>query len=90
MYSSHSKYEPSSRALTALTAAAHRLLDQHWRPGGYLERVTKTLGGIPIGTHSPSTHGSITTSTRSRRWPPGGDAISADIGNWNLLLQVAP
>jgi len=84
-YLDNSKYPSSEQGLTALTQQPTDPSIKHWRPGGYLERVSKDPWGNPYLYTFPSTHGKqYDLYTLGADGQPGGDGINADIGNWNL------
>ena len=84
-YLDNSKYPSSEQGLTALTQQPTDPSIKHWRPGGYLERVSKDPWGTPYLYVFPGTHGKqYDLYTLGADGQPGGDGINADIGNWNL------
>jgi general secretion pathway protein G len=84
-YLDNSKYPSSEQGLTALVQQPTDPSIKHWRPGGYLERVSKDPWGNPYLYAFPGTHGkAYDLYTLGADGQPGGDGINADIGNWNL------
>ena len=84
-YLDNSKYPSSEQGLTALTQQPTDPSIKHWRPGGYLERVSKDPWGNAYLYTFPGTHGKLyDLYTLGADGQPGGDGINADIGNWNL------
>lgn len=84
-YLDNSKYPSSEQGLTALMQQPTDPSIKHWRPGGYLERVSKDPWGNPYLYTFPGTHGKqYDLYTLGADGQPGGDGINADIGNWNL------
>jgi len=84
-YLDNSKYPTSEQGLTALVQQPTDPSIKHWKPGGYLERVSKDPWGNPYLYGFPGTHGkAYDLFTLGADGQPGGDGINADIGNWNL------
>ena len=84
-YLDNSKYPTSEQGLAALAQQPTDPSIKHWKPGGYLERVSKDPWGNPYLYVSPGTHGkAFDLYTLGADGQPGGDGINADIGNWNL------
>ena len=84
-YLDNSKYPSSEQGITALTEQPTDPSITHWRPGGYLERISKDPWGNPYLYTFPGTHGKqYDLYTLGADGQPGGDGINADIGNWNL------
>ena len=84
-YLDNSKYPTSEQGLTALVQQPTDPTIRHWRPGGYLERVSKDPWGNPYQYVFPGTHGkAYDLFTLGADGQPGGDGINADVGNWNL------
>ena len=84
-YLDNSKYPTSEQGITALTEQPTDPSITHWRPGGYLERISKDPWGNPYLYTFPGTHGKqYDLYTLGADGQPGGDGINADIGNWNL------
>jgi len=84
-YLDNSKYPTSEQGLVALVQQPTDPSIKHWRPGGYLERVSKDPWGNPYLYVYPGSHGkTYDLYTLGADGQPGGDGINADIGNWNL------
>jgi len=84
-YLDNSKYPTSEQGLAALVQQPTDPSIKHWKPGGYLERVSKDPWGNPYLYVYPGTHGkAFDLYTLGADGQPGGDGINADIGNWNL------
>ena len=84
-YLDNSKYPTSEQGLTALVQQPTDPSIKHWKPGGYLERVSKDPWGNPYLYVFPGTHGKqYDLFTLGADGQPGGDGINADVGNWNL------
>ena len=84
-YLDNSKYPTSEQGLAALAQQPTDPSIKHWKPGGYLERVSKDPWGNPYLYVYPGTHGkAFDLYTLGADGQPGGDGINADIGNWNL------
>ena len=84
-YLDNSRYPTSEQGLTALTQESTDPSIKHWRPGGYLDRVSKDPWGNPYLYTFPGTHGKqYDLYTLGADGQPGGEGLNADIGNWNL------
>ena len=84
-YLDNSKYPSSEQGLTALVQQPTDPSIKHWKPGGYLERVSKDPWGNPYLYVFPGAHGkAYDLYTLGADGQPGGDGVNADIGNWNL------
>ncbi len=84
-YLDNSKYPTSEQGLAALVQPPTDPSIRHWKPGGYLERVSKDPWGNGYQYVFPGTHGKpYDLYTLGADGQPGGEGISADIGNWNL------
>jgi len=58
---------------------------KHWRPGGYLQRISKDPWGNDYQYVFPGTHGQeYDLYSLGADGAPGGEGINADIGNWNI------
>jgi general secretion pathway protein G len=80
----NSKYPTTDQGLRALVEQPSDPSVRHWRPGGYVQRISKDPWGNDYQYLNPG--------TRSRNFDlfslgadaqPGGDGIDTDIGNWN-------
>jgi general secretion pathway protein G len=84
-YLDNSKYPTSEQGLAALTQQPTDPSIKHWRPGGYLDRISKDPWGNPYLYTFPGTHGKqYDLFTLGADGQPGGEGLNADIGNWNL------
>jgi general secretion pathway protein G len=81
----NSKYPTSDQGLQALVVQPTDPTIRHWRPGGYLQRISKDPWGADYQYANPGTHGKeYDLYTRGADQQPGGDGPDADIGNWNI------
>jgi general secretion pathway protein G len=81
----NSKYPTSEQGLTALVTQPTDPSIKHWRPGGYLQHVSKDPWGNEYQYVYPGTHGKeYDLFSLGADGAPGGDGIDADIGNWNI------
>jgi general secretion pathway protein G len=81
----NSKYPTTEQGLTALVTQPTDPSIKHWKPGGYLQRVSKDPWGNDYQYVYPGTHGKeYDVYSLGADGAPGGDGIDADIGNWNL------
>jgi len=81
----NSKYPTSDQGLLALTQQPTDPSVRHWRPGGYIERISKDPWGADYQYVYPGTHGKeYDLFTLGADGQPGGDGPNADIGNWNI------
>jgi general secretion pathway protein G len=81
----NSKYPTSEQGLTALVTQPTDPSIKHWRPGGYLQHVSKDPWGNEYQYVYPGTHGrEYDLFSFGADGAPGGDGIDADIGNWNI------
>jgi general secretion pathway protein G len=84
-YLDNSKYPTNEQGLTALVQQPTDPSIKHWRPGGYLERVSKDPWGNPYLYALPGSHNKqYDLYTLGADQQPGGEGVNADIGNWNL------
>lgn len=84
-YLDNSKYPTSEQGLAALVQQPTDPAIRHWKPGGYLERVSKDPWGNEYQYLLPGTHGKqYDLYSLGADSQPGGEGINADIGNWNL------
>jgi general secretion pathway protein G len=56
----------------------------NWKQGGYIKALPKDPWGNPYQYLYPGTHGEIDLFSFGADGKPGGDGVSADIGNWAL------
>jgi general secretion pathway protein G len=81
----NSKYPTTEQGLTALVQQPTDPSIQHWRPGGYLQHVSKDPWGIEYHYEYPGAHGKeYDLYTLGADNQPGGEGSDADIGNWNV------
>jgi len=80
----NSKYPGTDQGLAALTTQPTDPSIRHWRPGGYVKRISKDPWGNEYQYVFPGTHGSeYDLFSLGADGQPGGDGNNADIGNWN-------
>jgi general secretion pathway protein G len=81
----NSKYPTSEQGLASLTTQPTDPSIKHWRPGGYIQRVSKDPWGNEYQYVYPGTHGKeYDLFSLGADGAPGGEGIDADIGNWNI------
>jgi general secretion pathway protein G len=81
----NSKYPTTEQGLAALSTQPTDPSIKHWRPGGYLQRVSKDPWGNDYQYVYPGTHGKeYDLYSLGADGQPGGEGIDADIGNWNI------
>ena len=81
----NSKYPTTDQGLAALTTQPTDPTIRHWRPGGYLQHVSKDPWGNDYQYTSPGTHTKdYDLYTLGADGQPGGEGVDADIGNWNM------
>jgi general secretion pathway protein G len=81
----NSKYPTTDQGLKALTVQPTDPSIRHWRPGGYLARISKDPWGGEYQYEAPGTHGKeYDLYTLGADAQPGGEGQNADIGNWNI------
>ncbi|HUI59615.1 MAG TPA: type II secretion system major pseudopilin GspG [Steroidobacteraceae bacterium] len=81
----NSKYPTTDQGLLALVQQPTDPSIRHWRPGGYLQRISKDPWGADYQYVFPGTHGKeYDLFTLGADGQPGGEGINADIGNWNI------
>jgi general secretion pathway protein G len=81
----NSKYPTTEQGLTALVTQPTDPSIRHWKPGGYLQRVSKDPWGNDYQYANPGTHGrEYDLFSLGADGAPGGEGIDADIGNWNI------
>jgi len=84
-YLDNSKYPTTEQGLTALVQQPTDPTIRHWKPGGYLDRVSKDPWGYDYQYVFPGTHGKqYDLFSLGADGQPGGEGVNADIGNWNL------
>jgi len=84
----NSKYPSTDQGLAALVTQPTDPSIRHWRPGGYLQRISKDPWGNDYQYVFPGTHGKdYDLYTLGADGQPGGEGVNADIGNWNVGEQ---
>jgi general secretion pathway protein G len=80
----NSKYPTTDQGLKALSYQPTDPTIHHWRPGGYIQRVSKDPWGNDYQYVYPGTHGrEYDLFSLGADGQPGGEGINADVGNWN-------
>jgi general secretion pathway protein G len=77
-------YPTAEQGLQALVTKPNDPNLKNWKPGGYIDRLTKDPWGNDYLYQNPGNHGEIDIYTLGRDGRPGGEGIDADIGNWNV------
>ena len=81
----NSKYPTTEQGLKSLVVQPTDPSIRHWRPGGYIQRVSKDPWGSDYQYVYPGTHGrEYDLFSLGADGQPGGEGIDADIGNWNI------
>jgi general secretion pathway protein G len=81
----NSKYPSTEQGLAALVQPPTDPSIRHWRPGGYLEHVSKDPWGADYHYENPGAHGKeYDLYTLGADDQPGGEGSNADIGNWTV------
>jgi general secretion pathway protein G len=81
----NSKYPTTEQGLGALTTQPTDPSIRHWRPGGYIQRISKDPWGFDYHYETPGTHGKdFDLYTLGADDQQGGEGTNADIGNWNM------
>jgi general secretion pathway protein G len=81
----NSKYPTTDQGLNALVTQPADPTIKNWKPGGYLQRVSKDPWGNDYQYANPGTHSKeFDLYTLGADGAPGGEGNDADIGNWNL------
>jgi general secretion pathway protein G len=81
----NSRYPTTDQGLQSLVTQPTDPSIKHWRPGGYLQRVSKDPWGNEYQYVYPGTHGKeYDLFSFGADGAPGGEGIDADIGNWNI------
>jgi general secretion pathway protein G len=79
------RYPTTEQGLKALVEKPNDDTVRNWRAGGYLKRVNKDPWGTDYQYANPGTHGGeFDLYSMGADLQPGGEDVSADIGNWNL------
>ncbi|MBV9344332.1 MAG: type II secretion system major pseudopilin GspG [Gammaproteobacteria bacterium] len=81
----NSKYPTTEQGLQSLVTQPTDPTIKHWKPGGYLEHISKDPWGNDYQYVNPGTHGrEYDLYSFGADGAPGGEGINADIGNWNI------
>jgi general secretion pathway protein G len=81
----NSKYPTTDQGLASLVQQPTDPTIRHWRPGGYVPRLSKDPWGFDYQYTSPGTHSKdYDLYSLGADGQPGGEGMDADIGNWNL------
>jgi general secretion pathway protein G len=82
----NSKFPTTEQGLNALVQQPTDPSIRHWRPGGYLARLSKDPWGNDYQYQNPGTHNkdSYDLFTLGADNQQGGEGVNADIGNWNI------
>jgi general secretion pathway protein G len=81
----NSKYPTTEQGLQALVQQPTDPSIRHWRPGGYLQHVSKDPWGNEYQYTSPGQHShDYDLFSLGADGQPGGEGNDADIGNWNM------
>ena len=84
-YLDNSKYPTNEQGLAALVTQPTDPTIRNWKPGGYIERISKDPWTNDYQYVFPGTHGRpYDLCTLGADGQPGGDGTNADICNWNL------
>ena len=80
----NSKYPNTDQGLQALVTQPTDPNIRHWRPGGYIKRISKDPWGNDYQYVYPGTHGGeYDLYSLGADNQPGGEGTDADVGNWN-------
>jgi len=77
-------YPTAEQGLHALVTKPNDPNLKNWKPGGYIDRLTKDPWGNDYLYQNPGNHGEVDIYTLGKDGRPGGEGIDADIGNWNV------
>ena len=81
----NSKYPSTDQGLATLSTQPTDPTIRHWRPGGYVKRISKDPWGNDYQYVFPGTHGGeYDLFSLGADGQPGGEDNNADIGNWNV------
>ena len=81
----NSRYPTTEQGLQSLVTQPTDPSIKHWKPGGYITRVSKDPWGNDYQYVFPGTHGkAYDLFSYGADGEPGGEGINADIGNWNI------
>lgn len=77
------QYPSTSQGLQALVQKPSGSPEaKNWKPGGYLQKLTKDQWGNAYQYLNPGNHGVIDVYSFGADGQPGGEGVNADIGNW--------
>ena len=80
----NSRYPTTDQGLSALSTQPTDPSIRHWRPGGYIKRISKDPWGNDYQYVYPGTHGQeYDLYSLGADNQPGGEGTDADVGNWN-------
>jgi general secretion pathway protein G len=81
----NSRYPTTDQGLASLVQQPTDPTIRHWRPGGYIPRLSKDPWGFDYQYTSPGTHSKdFDLYSLGADGQPGGEGVDADIGNWNM------
>ena len=81
----NSRYPTTDQGLSALVTQPTDPAIRHWRPGGYVPRLSKDPWGNDYQYTSPGTHSKdYDLYSLGADGQQGGEGVDADIGNWNI------
>jgi general secretion pathway protein G len=81
----NSRFPTTDQGLQALVQKPNDPAIKSWKPGGYLDRISKDPWGNDYQYAYPGTHGKdYDLFSMGADGQPGGEGLDADIGNWNL------
>jgi general secretion pathway protein G len=81
----NSRYPTTDQGLSALVTQPTDPAIRHWRPGGYIPRLSKDPWGNDYQYTSPGTHSKdYDLYSLGADGQPGGEGVDADVGNWNI------
>jgi len=79
------RYPTTDQGLRALVAKPEQPpAPPNWKPNGYLERLPNDPWGRPYQYLNPGLKGEIDVYSWGADGQPGGSAIDADVGSWDL------
>jgi general secretion pathway protein G len=80
----NSTYPSTEQGLNALVQKPDSgNIPPNWKPGGYLDHLSKDPWGHDYQYLSPGVHGEIDVFSLGRDGQPGGEGVDADIGSWD-------
>jgi general secretion pathway protein G len=80
----NSRYPTTDQGLGALVTQPTDPSIRHWRPGGYIKRISKDPWGNDYQYVYPGTHGGeYDLYSLGADNQPGGEGTDTDVGNWN-------